>query len=100
MESFIASRPVRKLGLVSNYDDVLGKFKSHAAIALPPIVREASTRFQLSNESEIDAIGMFLARAYMAGVDAGMTEAAAQVVAQGRDVQVKRLSSSDGALTD
>jgi hypothetical protein len=73
---------------VSDYDDLLRTYASAVARDLPRLARELVERCDgIGDDALTEAIGDALTRAWMAGARFGLTEAAAQAIEQGVDVE-------------
>lgn len=83
---------------VSDYEDLLRNYTTHAAGALPPIIEDAASRLGVQDDpAKVEALGEALARAYMAGADAGQSEVLAQAAEQGVPFTLNQLKSPEDA---
>lgn len=80
------------------YNDLLGRYKSAAKIALPPIARDLAEKLELdlTDEETKDAVGDALSAAFMQGSAVGNAEAVAQLVEGGHDANINVLTSDRG----
>lgn len=77
---------------MSDYEDLLHNYATHAAQALPPITRDLASALGIPEDDErIGVLGESLARAYMAGAEAGQSETMAQAAEQGFSISVEQL---------
>lgn len=86
-----ADGQARSLFGVSEYEDLLRNYTTHAAQVLPPIIESLSAHLGLEDEVDLEAVGGALTRAYMEGSAAGQAEAAAQAAEQGVNINVEQL---------
>jgi hypothetical protein len=77
------------------YGDLLRNYSTAAAQDLKPMIREAATALGLEGDRLIQALGGFMARAWMAGALAGQSEMVAQAIDQGAQVDQTMLRPPD-----
>lgn len=72
-------------------DELRATYESHAKHALPPIAQDAAALFGLTTEEDLGALGVLLARAFLAGANAGESEVMAQAISRGVNLRVSQL---------
>lgn len=81
---------------MSDYEDLMRNYATHAEQALAPVIREAAAQLGIEDEhAMLEVLGEAMARAYMAGVDAGQSEVMAQAAEQGFNVNLTHLRAPD-----
>jgi hypothetical protein len=85
---------------MSDYDDLMQKYAGTAAEDLKPLTEQAAQAVGVSDTAAKEQLGLFLAKAWMAGAMAGQDEMVAQAKEQGYNVDVSALKPPpDGAST-
>jgi hypothetical protein len=82
---------------MGGFDDLSRNYATHGAQWLPPIIEEAAEALGISDEATKATLGGYIAKGYMAGIDAGQSEIMAQAAEQGYDISVDHQRPRDGA---
>jgi hypothetical protein len=81
---------------MSEYEEVRSKFAATAAEDLKPLTDEAARAIGAEDTEAKEYLGLFLAKAWMAGAQAGQDEVLAQAAEQGYNVKVDVLRPDQG----